>query len=127
MVVAQERVNDPPFPSLSSYDGIPPNKTYQAAALINAARNTGGSIGEVCYRCWNLRPVTILVNERPDGTHVSHGMLANLPAFYDDRKPLLSRGISTRKSKTFFAKMRRTALLPADEQRPRNRAAAQHI
>jgi hypothetical protein len=90
LVVAQEHVNDPPFPSLSSYDGIPPNKTYQAAALINAARNTGGSIGEVCYRCWNLRPVTILVNERPDGTHVSHGMLANLPAFYDDRTPLLS-------------------------------------
>ena len=44
-MVAQEHVNDPPFPSLSSYDGIPPNKTYQAAALINAARNTGGSIG----------------------------------------------------------------------------------
>jgi len=40
-LVAQEHVNDPPFPSLSSYDGIPPNKTYQAAALINAARNTG--------------------------------------------------------------------------------------
>jgi hypothetical protein len=44
---AQEHVNDPLFPSLSSYDGIPPNKTYQAAALINAARNTGGLIGEV--------------------------------------------------------------------------------
>jgi MFS transporter, DHA2 family, multidrug resistance protein len=29
----------------ASYDGIPPNKTDQAAALINAARNTGGSIG----------------------------------------------------------------------------------
>jgi hypothetical protein len=27
-----------------------PNKTYQAPALINAARNTGGSIGEVCSR-----------------------------------------------------------------------------
>jgi hypothetical protein len=45
-LVAQEHVNDPPFPSLSSYDGIPPNKTYQAAALINAARNTSGLIGE---------------------------------------------------------------------------------
>jgi hypothetical protein len=76
-LVAQEHVNDPPFPSLSSYDGIPPNKTYQAAALINAARNTGGSISEVCCRRWNLRPVAILVNERPDGTQVSHGMLAN--------------------------------------------------
>jgi hypothetical protein len=53
--------------------------------LINAARNTGGSIGEVCSRRWNLRPVAILVNERPDGTHVSHGMLANLAALYDDR------------------------------------------
>jgi MFS transporter, DHA2 family, multidrug resistance protein len=29
----------------ASYDGIPPDKTGQAAALINAARNTGGSIG----------------------------------------------------------------------------------
>jgi hypothetical protein len=77
----------------ASFDGIDKSKTDQASAIINAARNTGGSIGEVCYRCWNLRPVTILVNERPDGTHVSHGMLANLPAFYDDRTPLLSRGI----------------------------------
>jgi hypothetical protein len=116
-LVAQEHVNDWPFPSLSSHDSIPPDKTYQAAALINVVRNTGGSIGEVCSRRWNLRPVTILVNERPDGTHVSHGMLANLPALYDDRTPLLSRGISTRKSKTFFAKVRLTALLPADEQK----------
>jgi hypothetical protein len=103
-------VNDP-IPEPSSYDGIPPNKTYQAAALINAARSTGGSIGEVCSRRWNLRPVAILVNERP------HGMPANVAALYDDRTPLLSRGISTRKSKTFFAKVRLTALLPADEQR----------
>jgi DHA2 family multidrug resistance protein len=29
----------------ASYDGIPPEKTGQASALINAARNTGGSIG----------------------------------------------------------------------------------
>jgi DHA2 family multidrug resistance protein len=29
----------------ASYDGIPPAKTDQASALINAARNTGGSIG----------------------------------------------------------------------------------
>src|ERR1700723_888037 len=29
----------------ASYDGIPSNKTDQASALINAARNTGGSIG----------------------------------------------------------------------------------
>jgi MFS transporter, DHA2 family, multidrug resistance protein len=29
----------------ASYVGIPPSKTDQAAALINAARNTGGSIG----------------------------------------------------------------------------------
>ncbi len=29
----------------ASYDGIPPGKTDQASALINAARNTGGSIG----------------------------------------------------------------------------------
>jgi DHA2 family multidrug resistance protein len=29
----------------ASYDGIAPNKTGQASALINAARNTGGSIG----------------------------------------------------------------------------------
>jgi MFS transporter, DHA2 family, multidrug resistance protein len=29
----------------ASYDGIPPNKTDQASALINAARNTGSSIG----------------------------------------------------------------------------------
>jgi MFS transporter, DHA2 family, multidrug resistance protein len=27
------------------YDGIPPDKADQASALINAARNTGGSIG----------------------------------------------------------------------------------
>ncbi len=31
--------------STASYDGIPPNKTDQASAMINAARNTGGSIG----------------------------------------------------------------------------------
>jgi DHA2 family multidrug resistance protein len=29
----------------ASYDGIPPHKTDQASAMINAARNTGGSIG----------------------------------------------------------------------------------
>ncbi len=29
----------------ASYDGIPPQKTDQASAMINAARNTGGSIG----------------------------------------------------------------------------------
>ena len=29
----------------ASYDGIPPNKTDQASALINVARNFGGSIG----------------------------------------------------------------------------------
>ncbi|MBO0758921.1 MAG: MFS transporter, partial [Bradyrhizobiaceae bacterium] len=29
----------------ASYDGIPPGKTDQASALINAARNIGGSIG----------------------------------------------------------------------------------
>jgi len=29
----------------ASYDGIPPEKTDQASALLNAARNTGGSIG----------------------------------------------------------------------------------
>src|SRR5208283_3507626 len=29
----------------ASYDGLPPNKTDQASALLNAARNTGGSIG----------------------------------------------------------------------------------
>ena len=29
----------------ASYDGIPPDKTGQASALINAARNTGDSIG----------------------------------------------------------------------------------
>jgi DHA2 family multidrug resistance protein len=29
----------------ASYDGIPSNKTDQASALINAARNTGGSMG----------------------------------------------------------------------------------
>ena len=31
--------------TLASYDGIPPNRTDQASAMINAARNTGGSIG----------------------------------------------------------------------------------
>jgi len=29
----------------ASYDGVPPQKTDQASALMNAARNTGGSIG----------------------------------------------------------------------------------
>jgi MFS transporter, DHA2 family, multidrug resistance protein len=29
----------------ASCDGIPPDKTDQASALLNAARNTGGSIG----------------------------------------------------------------------------------
>jgi MFS transporter, DHA2 family, multidrug resistance protein len=29
----------------ASYEGIPPNKTDQASAIINVARNTGGSIG----------------------------------------------------------------------------------
>ena len=29
----------------ASYDGIPPDKTDQASALINVARNFGGSIG----------------------------------------------------------------------------------
>jgi MFS transporter, DHA2 family, multidrug resistance protein len=29
----------------ASYDGVPPDRTDQASALINAARNIGGSIG----------------------------------------------------------------------------------
>ena len=29
----------------ASYGGIPPSKTDQASALMNAARNAGGSIG----------------------------------------------------------------------------------
>jgi DHA2 family multidrug resistance protein len=29
----------------ASYDGIPPDKTGQPSALINATRDTGGSIG----------------------------------------------------------------------------------
>jgi DHA2 family multidrug resistance protein len=29
----------------ASYDGLPPGKTDQASAILNAARNTGGSIG----------------------------------------------------------------------------------
>jgi DHA2 family multidrug resistance protein len=29
----------------ASYDGLPPGKTDQASAMLNAARNTGGSIG----------------------------------------------------------------------------------
>src|SRR5262245_66020857 len=29
----------------ASYDGLPPDKTDQASALMNVARNTGGSIG----------------------------------------------------------------------------------
>jgi MFS transporter, DHA2 family, multidrug resistance protein len=29
----------------ASYDGIPPDRTDQASALLNAARNTGGSVG----------------------------------------------------------------------------------
>jgi DHA2 family multidrug resistance protein len=29
----------------ASYDGIPPDKTDQASALINVARNTGGTFG----------------------------------------------------------------------------------
>src|SRR5258706_1687925 len=31
--------------TVASYEGIPPDKTDQASALINAARNIGGSIG----------------------------------------------------------------------------------
>src|ERR1700751_4798523 len=30
---------------VSSYDGLPPGKTDQASAMLNAARNTGGSLG----------------------------------------------------------------------------------
>src|SRR5258708_28753166 len=29
----------------ASYDGVPPDKTNQASALINVARNLGGSMG----------------------------------------------------------------------------------
>jgi MFS transporter, DHA2 family, multidrug resistance protein len=31
--------------TIASYDGIPPDRIDQASALLNAARNTGGSIG----------------------------------------------------------------------------------
>jgi hypothetical protein len=34
----------------ASYDGVPPDKTNQASALINVARNLGGSMGVVCRR-----------------------------------------------------------------------------
>jgi DHA2 family multidrug resistance protein len=34
------------LPSMTaSYDGVPPDKTDQASAMLNAARNTGGSLG----------------------------------------------------------------------------------
>ena len=39
----------------ASYDGIPPDKTDQASALINAARNIGGSIGvSLASTCWRI-------------------------------------------------------------------------
>ena len=43
----------------ASYDGIPHAKTDQASALINAARNTGSSIGVRVF-CWRNR-----MNNRP--------------------------------------------------------------
>jgi DHA2 family multidrug resistance protein len=34
------------LPSMTaSYNGVPPDKTDQASAMLNAARNTGGSLG----------------------------------------------------------------------------------
>ena len=37
----------------ASYDGIPPNRIDMASALINAARNTGGSIGVSIASTWS--------------------------------------------------------------------------
>jgi hypothetical protein len=76
--------------------------------LINAARNTGGSIGEVCSRRSNLRPGAILVNERPDGRQVSHGMLANLPAFATTGR-LCCRAASRLENRKPSSKVRLTA------------------
>ena len=45
----------------ASYDGIPPDKTDQASALINVARNTGGSHRRLARRptCWRIASSSI--------------------------------------------------------------------
>jgi len=46
-------------------------------------------------------PVTVLVDERPDGVHISYDRMASLLAPYRDSEALAVRGTSTRKSKPF--------------------------
>ena len=57
----------------ASYDGIPPSKTDQASALINAARNTGGSIGvsivsNVLTHCEQFHQNRLVEQVIPSGT-----------------------------------------------------------
>jgi DHA2 family multidrug resistance protein len=73
----------------ASYDGIPPDKTDQASALINMARNTGGSIGVsigqnvLAYReqFHQSRLVEHVVPSSP----AYQEQLANLTAFFQTR------------------------------------------
>ena len=51
-------------------------------------------------------PVTILVDERPDGVHLSYDRMASLLAPYGSPTLSLSLGIWIRKSRTFFESLR---------------------
>jgi MFS transporter, DHA2 family, multidrug resistance protein len=61
----------------ASYDGIPPGKTDQAAALINAARNTGGSIGV------SLVSNVLAHREQFHQSRLSEHVVASSPQFQD--------------------------------------------
>jgi len=55
------------------YDGLPPGTTDQASALLNAARNTGGSIGIslVANVLWDREQFHQNMHQHQKGVHIA--------------------------------------------------------
>src|SRR5882724_2484893 len=72
----------------ASYDGIPPGKTDQASALMNVARNTGGSIGislatNVLAHRAQFHQSRLVENTIPSGGAYQHTMAQVTQYFID--------------------------------------------
>jgi DHA2 family multidrug resistance protein len=78
----------------ASYDGIPPGKTGQASALMNAARNTSGSIGislinNVLWRREQFRQNMLVDQALPSSTQYQDTLHYMTNYFVGQGSPLL--------------------------------------
>ena len=83
----------------AAYDGIPPNRVDMASALINAARNTGGSIGvslasNVLQHREQFHQSRLIEHAIPSGSAVS-GDAATGDAIFSRAGQFASRGAAT--------------------------------